>query len=38
VSPTEGARGAGLPGWIEITAAAIFAVVMITLWLGRPGP
>jgi nitric oxide reductase subunit C len=24
-----------LPGWIEISAAAIFAVVVLTLWLGR---
>lgn len=24
-----------MPGWIEITVAAIFAVVVLTLWLGR---
>jgi nitric oxide reductase subunit C len=24
-----------MPGWIEITVAALFAVVVLTLWLGR---
>jgi nitric oxide reductase subunit C len=24
-----------MPGWIEVTVAAVFAVVVLTLWLGR---